>query len=270
MPAMAYGTDGELAALGLTALCDDKGAQIVYAPAPVVRDAVLQQYPQIAAALDPVFASLTLETLQAAERPHRGRWRGGRRGGPRLAPLAALSAVIRNRVLPLLFAASAAAVAAIGVCRGGAEPAAVGRTDRAVRGLRLAAQPRDRGARHRSARDRAGTAEPRPASRRRAACRGAAAAACWRRPGRRRRSLAATAPALARVSLGAAFWVLLGAAALAIVDALQRAGAGTGERLAVAADRHRRVRGDGARPGCSTRCRWPASTGPARRRSPPR
>jgi len=34
--AMAYGTDGELAALGLTALCDDKGAQIVYAPAPVV------------------------------------------------------------------------------------------------------------------------------------------------------------------------------------------------------------------------------------------
>ena len=35
--AMAYGTDGELAALGLNALCDDKGAQIVYAPAPVVR-----------------------------------------------------------------------------------------------------------------------------------------------------------------------------------------------------------------------------------------
>ena len=62
---MAYGTDGEIAALGLTALCDDKGAQIVYAPAPVVRDSVLQEYQQIAAALDPVFASLTLETLQA-------------------------------------------------------------------------------------------------------------------------------------------------------------------------------------------------------------
>ena len=42
---MAYGTDGELAALGLTALCDDKGAQIVYAPAPVVRDSVLQRIP---------------------------------------------------------------------------------------------------------------------------------------------------------------------------------------------------------------------------------
>src|SRR4051794_34488057 len=61
---MAYGTDGELAALGLIALCDDKGAQIVYAPAPVVREPVLEQYPQIAAALDPVFASLSLEILQ--------------------------------------------------------------------------------------------------------------------------------------------------------------------------------------------------------------
>ncbi len=61
---MAYGTDGELAALGLIALCDDKGAQIVYAPAPVVRDSVLKDHPEIAAVLDPVFASLTLETLQ--------------------------------------------------------------------------------------------------------------------------------------------------------------------------------------------------------------
>ena len=62
--AMAYGTDGELAALQLTALCDDKGAQVVYAPAPVVREAVLQQHPDIAKALDPVFASLSLKTLQ--------------------------------------------------------------------------------------------------------------------------------------------------------------------------------------------------------------
>ena len=61
---MAYGTDGELAALGLTALCDDKGAQIVYAPAPVVREAVVNEHAEIAAALDPVFASLSLETLQ--------------------------------------------------------------------------------------------------------------------------------------------------------------------------------------------------------------
>ncbi len=62
--AMAYGTDGELAALRLSALCDDKGAQIVYAPAPVVREAVLDRHPEIAAALDPVFASLTLTILQ--------------------------------------------------------------------------------------------------------------------------------------------------------------------------------------------------------------
>jgi len=61
---MAYGTDGEVAALGLLTLCDDKGAQIVYAPAPVVRESVLLRHPEIAAALAPVFASLTLETLQ--------------------------------------------------------------------------------------------------------------------------------------------------------------------------------------------------------------
>jgi osmoprotectant transport system substrate-binding protein len=62
--AMAYGTDGALASLGLTALKDDKAAQVVYAPAPVVRETVLKQHPEIATVLDPVFASLTLETLQ--------------------------------------------------------------------------------------------------------------------------------------------------------------------------------------------------------------
>lgn len=62
--AMAYGTDGELAALGLSALCDDKGAQTVYAPAPLVRETVLRPHPEIAEALAPVFASLNLMTLQ--------------------------------------------------------------------------------------------------------------------------------------------------------------------------------------------------------------
>jgi osmoprotectant transport system substrate-binding protein len=62
--AMAYGTDGELAALSLTALCDDKGAQIVYAPSPVARRAVLDQHPEIAVALESAFSSLSLETLQ--------------------------------------------------------------------------------------------------------------------------------------------------------------------------------------------------------------
>jgi osmoprotectant transport system substrate-binding protein len=62
--AMAYGTDGAIAAFGLVALDDDKGAQIVYAPAPVVREEVLTEYPQIRDLLDPVFKSLTLATLQ--------------------------------------------------------------------------------------------------------------------------------------------------------------------------------------------------------------
>jgi osmoprotectant transport system substrate-binding protein len=61
---MAYGTDGAIAALGLAALCDDKGAQIVYLPTPVVRQPVLDQHPEIAALLGPVFASLTLTGLQ--------------------------------------------------------------------------------------------------------------------------------------------------------------------------------------------------------------
>jgi osmoprotectant transport system substrate-binding protein len=62
--AMAYGTDGALAALHLATLADDKGAQIVYAPAPVVREAVLQHYPQISRLLEPVFESLTLDRLR--------------------------------------------------------------------------------------------------------------------------------------------------------------------------------------------------------------
>ena len=48
-------------------------------------------------------------------------------------------------------------------------------------------------------------------------------------------SLAASAPSLARISLGAGFWILLGTSALALVDALQRAGAGPGARFAVIA-----------------------------------
>jgi osmoprotectant transport system substrate-binding protein len=62
--AMAYGTDGAIAALGLVALCDDKHAQVVYAPAPVIRAPVLERNPGIAPALDKVFATLTRETLQ--------------------------------------------------------------------------------------------------------------------------------------------------------------------------------------------------------------
>jgi len=62
--AMAYGTDGAIAALGLEALCDDKHAQVVYAPAPLAREAVIDAHPGIAPALDRVFATLTREVLQ--------------------------------------------------------------------------------------------------------------------------------------------------------------------------------------------------------------
>ena len=63
--AMAYGTDGQLAALGLVVLTDTKGVQPVYEPAPTIRAATLEKYPQIATLLAPVFQSLSLETLQA-------------------------------------------------------------------------------------------------------------------------------------------------------------------------------------------------------------
>ncbi len=54
---MAYGTDGPVAALGLQTLSDPQGVQPIYAPTPVVREAVLKAYPQIAD-WPPVFASL--------------------------------------------------------------------------------------------------------------------------------------------------------------------------------------------------------------------
>jgi osmoprotectant transport system substrate-binding protein len=62
--AMAYGTDGPVAALGLLILDDPKGVQPVYAPAPVMRAEVLARQPKIAALLAPVFASLDGPTLQ--------------------------------------------------------------------------------------------------------------------------------------------------------------------------------------------------------------
>jgi osmoprotectant transport system substrate-binding protein len=62
--AMAYGTDGAIAALNLVVLTDPKNVQPVYQPAPVVREEVLKRAPVIKEALEPAFASLTLETLQ--------------------------------------------------------------------------------------------------------------------------------------------------------------------------------------------------------------
>ena len=45
-------------------LDDPRSAQPIYAPAPLIREATLKKYPQIEAALQPVFASLDTATLQ--------------------------------------------------------------------------------------------------------------------------------------------------------------------------------------------------------------
>ncbi len=62
--AMAYGTDGALAMLGLVVLEDNLGVQLVYEPAPRVRSETLAMYPEIADILNPVFTTLDLVTLQ--------------------------------------------------------------------------------------------------------------------------------------------------------------------------------------------------------------
>ncbi|MFO7931680.1 MAG: glycine betaine ABC transporter substrate-binding protein OsmF [Thermodesulfobacteriota bacterium] len=62
--AMAFGTDGALSALGLQVLEDSKGVQPVYAPTPVVREEVIEAFPQIEQILAPVFKALTQKTLQ--------------------------------------------------------------------------------------------------------------------------------------------------------------------------------------------------------------
>ena len=63
--AMAYGTDGPVAALGLVIMEDTKSVQPIYAPAPIVREEVLAKNPKIRTALEPVFKALDGATLQA-------------------------------------------------------------------------------------------------------------------------------------------------------------------------------------------------------------
>jgi len=62
--AMIYGTDGVIAFSQLIALEDDKHVQPIYEPTPIVREAVLEEYPEIRTVLDPIFSQLDLETLQ--------------------------------------------------------------------------------------------------------------------------------------------------------------------------------------------------------------
>jgi osmoprotectant transport system substrate-binding protein len=62
--AMVYGTDGGIAAANLVALEDDRHDQPVYAPVPVVREAVLKANPRIASILKPLMESFDTRTLQ--------------------------------------------------------------------------------------------------------------------------------------------------------------------------------------------------------------
>ncbi|MFE1602911.1 glycine betaine ABC transporter substrate-binding protein [Methylobacterium sp. ID0610] len=61
---MVYGTDGAITALDVVVMADPKGAQIIYEPAPLFRNAALARYPAIAPALDRVFAGLDLAILR--------------------------------------------------------------------------------------------------------------------------------------------------------------------------------------------------------------
>jgi len=63
--AMAYGTDGPVAALGLVTLDDPKGVQPIYAPTPIVRAETLAKYPQLKDVLKPLFLTLDGPTLQS-------------------------------------------------------------------------------------------------------------------------------------------------------------------------------------------------------------
>ncbi|HEY7887289.1 MAG TPA: glycine betaine ABC transporter substrate-binding protein [Steroidobacteraceae bacterium] len=62
--AMVYATDGGIAAANLVVLEDDKHDQPIYAPVPLIREAVLRAYPRISALVKPLMESLDRETLQ--------------------------------------------------------------------------------------------------------------------------------------------------------------------------------------------------------------
>ena len=62
--AMAYGTDGPVAALGLVIMEDSKGVQPIYAPAPIIRAEVLAKNPKIKDVLANIFKHLDGPTLQ--------------------------------------------------------------------------------------------------------------------------------------------------------------------------------------------------------------
>lgn len=61
---MVYSTDGAIAVTGLVVLDDPKHVEMVYQPAPVVREDVLRRYPAMRAPLEAAFRPLTVEVLR--------------------------------------------------------------------------------------------------------------------------------------------------------------------------------------------------------------
>jgi osmoprotectant transport system substrate-binding protein len=61
---MVYGTDGGIVAANLVILEDDRHDQPVYAPVPVIREAVLKANPRIAQIVKPLMESFTRASLQ--------------------------------------------------------------------------------------------------------------------------------------------------------------------------------------------------------------
>lgn len=61
---LTYGTDGQLADLGLVVLTDTKDVPPVYEPTPIFRGEIIEAYPEIADILEPVFLSLNQQKLQ--------------------------------------------------------------------------------------------------------------------------------------------------------------------------------------------------------------
>jgi osmoprotectant transport system substrate-binding protein len=62
--AMVYGTDGNVLAANLVIMEDDRHDQPVYAPVPMVREAVLKANPEIARIVKPLMESFDRQTLQ--------------------------------------------------------------------------------------------------------------------------------------------------------------------------------------------------------------
>jgi osmoprotectant transport system substrate-binding protein len=61
--AMIYGTDGNVLAANLQILDDDKHAEPIYAPVPIIREAALKANPNISAIVKPLMQSFSRDTL---------------------------------------------------------------------------------------------------------------------------------------------------------------------------------------------------------------